>query len=155
MAYSTATEIREWLVNFAETQRLTDTVIDQRIAQADEIIKVDLSNSLDFDVIDAAATVPSFVNLLSEYKSCELVLFYLNGVNRGDSLPGDIEYFMKMYNSLVNDIKDGKTDTGDYGTSVSVYEYNYKNDVRPPLGTDKYGEFETENDMESYRPLDD
>jgi hypothetical protein len=63
MAYSTETEIRNWLDNFSGAAPLTTAIIDHRITQADKQIKVDLGNTLDFDAIDAEATTPDFINI--------------------------------------------------------------------------------------------
>jgi hypothetical protein len=155
MAYSTAAEIREWLGNFAETTRLPDATITQRIAQGDEILIVDLGNLIDFTAVDAAASTPPFINLLSEYKGAELTLVYLNGVNRGLEEAGDIKYFRDLYNGMVEKIRAGEIDTGDYTTGTNTFSNDYKTNVRPALGTDKYGQFETETDLENSRPLND
>jgi hypothetical protein len=159
MAYSTETQVRAWLSTLSTDNPPTTAVIDDRIDLGDKEIKQILGNTVNFTAIDAdiagGGSVPDWLNLLSQYKGGELTLVYYYGATRDVDTPNDIVYLQDKFNDMVMDIKDGKIGVGDYGTGAAKFENNYKNNVRPALGTDKYGEFQTEADLESSRELSD
>jgi hypothetical protein len=55
---------------------------------------------------------------------------------------------------MVGEIKAGTIDTGDFSTGVNTFENTARTGIRPPLGTSKYGEFQSKETLQEIRPLD-
>ena len=155
MAYSTETELRNNL-SVATADRIASIVVTTRIAQADLRIKADLSKIIDFDEI---GTTPTFINLLSQYKTAELCLVYAYGTKRKADEQTDIDYWKKEYNNLIDMINNDEVELVDGdGTSISTGHQTFtntaKNNIEPALGIDKYGDFIDKDDLEDERPIE-
>jgi hypothetical protein len=156
--YSTVAELRANLPTILSTV-YDDTKVGTRITQADINVIVDLSGVVDFDAVDALATVPNVINLLSQYKTAEKVIYANYGLKITTSEIPDIEYWRAQYNTLIDKVIAGEINILDVdGNSVmagiSSFSNYAKNNIRPALGNDKYGEFISKGDLESERPYE-
>lgn len=157
MAYSTVEQLRDNEKELLRNPPITDDIINQRISMADNIVKIDLSNVVNFDsmpeITDTPVT-PTYINLCSQYKTVEMCLVYFYSAKRDITEVSDIQYWQKMYNDLVMQIKDGLIDLGDFGTGVVAFVNRAKPDVEPALGQNQYGEFASLEDLQEDRPIE-
>lgn len=157
MAYSTVDQLRNNEKELLRDPPITDAIVTQRIEMSDNIVKIDLGNVINFtgmpEIVDVPAT-PNYINLCSQYKTVEMCLVYFYSAKRDIDEVSDIQYWQKLYNDLVQQIKDGLIELGDFGTGVQTFSNRAKPEVEPALGTDKYGEFEDLEDLQSERPIE-
>ncbi len=159
MAYSTVAELRAWFPKIT-TSQLSDLSVTAIIGNADKTIKKDLSKIIDFSLVPALSSdvnFPPFIGLLSQYKTCELVLRTLFSSARKGSEQNDIDSWSNLYKNDIQEIRDEKIklELVD-GTSIDVrgsFSCN-KVGVEPALGVGAYGEFIDEDDLEDERPID-
>lgn len=120
--YSSVDELR------GNNQKLTDTNISDadattQINRADARLKIELSECVDFDAVDAyidtEGSTPAFVNLLSQYLATYLTLSYLYGGKRKVDEIDDVVFWRREYESLKKKISEGEINTGDFGTQES------------------------------------
>lgn len=124
MAYSTESNFRNNGSDFADTVEWLTADITQRITMADNIVNSDLSGLYNIPNLLTISPVPNIVNLLSQYKTCELLLVYKHTQNRQGST-SDIEYWQKLYNDLLNKILTGnlkilKSDGSILDTGITI-----------------------------------
>jgi hypothetical protein len=129
----------------------------ERIALADNIVKVDCSRWIDFDSVPDDDTTP-IVNLLSQYKSAEMSLRRIVGLKRRQNENDDIMEWKMLYDELKEKIADGAVDIElSDGTNVGSTTGTYnasdtgREDIRPNFGWDKYGEWVNNDDLEVIR----
>lgn len=155
MSYSTIAELRA-NSSLLTLGNIADADVTNRITQADNIIESDLSNYIDFTLI---TTTPKYINLLSQYKTCELCLVYLYAATRKAEDSSDIEYWKNNYNLLLQKIIDGAIILTD-GSGVSIakgtstFSNNAKEGIKPALGMGEFGDFKSKSDLLLDRPVD-
>lgn len=147
MAYSTVAQLRANIKGATETN-IDDTIVTDRIANADNEIESLLSSVIDFTLI---VTTPDFINLLSQWKTCELSLVYLHGAKREALTVSDVDYWMKKFDALIAKILNGEIPLED-GTGISISGgattyTNPKDGIIPGLGMGEYGEHESNDDL--------
>lgn len=157
MAYSTVAQLRENEKELVRTPPIINAIVTQRIAMSDNIVKIDLGNVVDFsampEIVDTPAT-PNYINLCSQYKTVEMCLVYFYSAKRDITEVSDIQYWQKMYDDLVQQIKDGLVDLAGFGTGVVAFQNRAKPDVEPALGGGAYGEFKNLEDLQRDRPIE-
>ena len=145
--YSTVAQLRANIKGATETN-ISDASVTDRITNADNVVESDLSAIIDFTLI---VTTPKFINLLSQYKTCELCLVYLHGAKREALTVSDVDYWMKKYDALLKKVLDGEVvleDDGGISISGGATTYtNPKEGIIPALGMGEYGEHESYDDM--------
>ena len=157
MAYSTEAEFRA-NVSIGTVANITKVNVDLRIIQADFKIAVDLSSLIDFNAI---VVTPSYINILSQYKTAELCLVYMYGKKRKVEDNSDIEYWRGEYDMLIKSIVDGQVELVDGSDPVvsissgqSTFSNTAKSGIKPALGSGKYGDFVSKADLVTNRPTD-
>lgn len=85
---------------------VTDEEIERYIAVADKIVIVDLSHIVDKQRIQSI-TNGLALNLLSSYKTCELMLSAYYGASRKIDEVSDVQFFQKLYDKLLQNIVNG------------------------------------------------
>lgn len=147
MAYSTIAQLRA-NIKGATTTNIDDATVTDRIANADDEIEAALSSVIDFTLI---VTTPVFLNMLSQWKTCELCLAYLHGAKREAMTVSDVDYWMKKYNDLIAKILNGEIpleDAGGISISSGAGGYtNPKDGIIPGLGMGEYGEHISNDDL--------
>jgi len=107
MAFSTAAEVRACNDKLAREADVSDTVIEDRIAEADDTIYVDLSGIATEAELTALGATNKVLNLLSTWKSVELCLARLFGDARQADQVSDVSYWKAKYNDLLNRVISG------------------------------------------------
>lgn len=171
MAYSTVAQLRN-NVTKADSSEITDPNVDDRIAEADKEVEQDLANWIDFTLVPAigdSPATPDFINKLSQYKTAELVLIKLFGAKRAADEVSDIQYWEKKYSNpdpasgetigLLERITAGGiplelSDGTDISKTSNKFTQDSRDNIKPALGLDELGEFESEEDLEDERPID-
>ena len=95
---------------------LIQQVIENRIAEADRHIRALLTPYIPpeilitwVDILDVSEYSRNTVNLLSQYKTCELSLVHLYPNKQGsEDREADILYWIKLFNELLKNIQEGK-----------------------------------------------
>jgi len=147
MAYSTVEEFRN-NVPRVNVDAMTDILVDDKIAQAEQIIKTDFGKIIDFVVVDALPTTPSVINLLSEHKTAEMCCVSKFGAKRMVEEQSDRQYWERLYNDKKKDILAGKVDIGAFDLGQVEFEHDVKEDITPALGMGEYGGHIDEDDRE-------
>ena len=152
--YSTITELRA-NVGIATATNIIDATVTNRIAFADQYIENDFGNVIDFSAI---VTNPDFIGLLSQYKTAEMCLVYQFGKKRDVETNEDILYWQKQYDKLAEKIRGGKIALEDgAGNSIATGQQTFENTARdgiePALGTGKWADHQTKEDLEDERPI--
>ena len=163
MAYSSLTQIRErTAVLSAARADIADADITNQINYADEQIRSDLAQFIDFSLVptnESDSNFPEFLRTLSNFKSVELCLVYAFGAKREADTVDDITYWRKLYDEMIFAIKNGEVplELPD-GTSIAknsqVFENTAKPDIAPALGMGKWGDFLDKDELAEARPLD-
>lgn len=107
MAYCSETDVRNSDRKLESTTDVTQTVILERIAKAEDIVKVALSSIISENDLDDIGSTSKVVNLLTTYKSVELVLVTYYGVSRKVDELTDVQYFQKQYKDLLTEVLNG------------------------------------------------
>jgi hypothetical protein len=156
--YSTVAELRGNGNNFSliHSIDLTDIIVTARIVEADKIVEADLSKIIDFSLI---VTTPIFINLLSQYKTCEKCLVWLYSRKRKGKEDDDIQYWIDQYKILLEKILDGEVELVDgggiaIGGTTQIFENDAKPNIEPALGLGEYGGFLNKDDLENIRPIE-
>lgn len=171
--FSTETQARNNFASIIEDD-IDPAVINDRIEQADNQVKIDLASIIDFslvpDTTPPSSNLPDFINKLSQYKTMELLYVKLFGAKRLVQEQSDRIYWQKMYSNpdpaigetegLLERVKSFEIplELVD-GTSISGTTSNFSNiardGVEPAFGVDKYGEFLTDDELLEDRPVED
>lgn len=156
--YSTIDELRANGSNFslAHSPDLIDVIVTERIIEADKIVESDLSKIIDFSLI---VVTPNFINLLSQYKTCEKCLIWLYSRKRKGEGNDDIQYWIDQYNILKNQILEGEIELVDgggiaIGAGTQTFTNDAKPGIEPALGLDEYGGFKNKEDLLDERPIE-
>ncbi len=140
---------------------LSDANVTTFIGESAKCIKTDLGKIIDFDLVPDTDTASTFINLLSQYKTCELCLVNVHGAKRNIEEISDRIYWENRYNKLIGQIKDGEIALElDDGTSISgetqfTFSDTSRSGINPAFGEGDYGEFENDDDLAEDRPLDE
>lgn len=158
--YSTAAQVKA-NNNQIERKLTLDSQIEDRIDQGDKYIKSKLANLVDFTIIDALATVPDWLNCLSQYMAMDLCLSRVYGAKRDAADVSDIVYWQDKFNELLKECQDGDID---FGTAVvsSTFTWDARRQVKPAFGPgyepdedmDDYGEYKNLEDLQDDREYD-
>lgn len=153
--YSTVAELRAVLKQITSAL-IGDPVITDRIEDADFEVKTDLAGVIDFSVVPADSTDPNFpifINLLSKWKTCELVLVYSYSAKRETTQVDDVTYWKNKYDELIKKIRDGMIPlelvdgTSIAGTFSQTNTFtNKRKGVKPYFGTGDYGKYQDNDD---------
>lgn len=108
MAYCTASQVRASNTKLSSSDDISDAEIEDRIAEADATIIVDLSGMLTEAEITSLGATNKVINLLSRWKSVELSLSYLYGAARQADQVSDVDYWRKKYDNLLARIISGE-----------------------------------------------
>lgn len=154
MAYSTIKELRsnEEVLKEASSPDLTDDVILNRIDRADKKVRVDLSNVAVFTFDDD--DTPETINMLSNFKATELVLIWLYTRKRVGVDQDDIDYWRNEYEELKDQAMSGEASLGIAASGTATFTNAARKDVEPALGTDKWGDFQTLEELQEERPTE-
>jgi hypothetical protein len=158
--YSTAAQAKS--NNSHLSPKLSDANIEDRIDQADKHIKSKLSHLVDFDVIDAMATVPNWLNMLSQYLSMVFCIARLYGAKRDISEVSDLKWWQDMYEELLEECMKGEIDFGTAATGTDSFTWDARRNVKPAFGpaynpdenNDDYGEYKDLEDLQDDREYD-
>jgi len=142
--------------------KLTDAEKEDRIDQADKFIKSKLSKLVDFDVIDALAAVPDWLNCLSQYKSCEFAIARVYGAKRDAAEVSDLKYWSDLFMELLTECQNNEIDFGTAASGTATFEWDARRHVKPAFGTtttpkedeDNYGEYVDLDDLQDDREYD-
>ena len=158
MAYSTVAELRGNgnVFGIVHSIDLTDIIITARIIEADKIVEADLSKIIDFSLI---VITPTFINLLSQFKTCEKCLIWLYSRKRTGEEDDDIQYWIDQYKILLDKILEGEIELIDgggiaIGGSTQTFSNDAKPNIEPAFGLGEYGGFLNKDDLENIRPIE-
>jgi hypothetical protein len=104
MAFCTAEQVRACNVKLESEKDAPDTMIESRIAEADDTLTVDLSSMYSASELVAFGSDNKMLNLLSRWKAAELLLAQLYGATRNVDEVSDVDYWRKKYDSLIKRI---------------------------------------------------
>jgi hypothetical protein len=140
------------MIPMATTSIIADAVVTSVISQAEAIIKTDFSGLINFTTVDALATTPYFINLLSRYKTCEKGLVRIYGFKRTTQQITDIDYWKKEYDDLKDAINSGSISIVDISgnsltSSTATFSNVAKSTSYPAFGVDDRGEFVKKADI--------
>ena len=158
--YSTKEQLDKNLVKI--TTNLSDADKEDRIDQADKFIKSKLAKLVDFTVIDAMATVPDWLNCLSQYKSCEFAIASVYGAKRDAAEVSDLKYWADLFMELLEECQSGEIDFGTAASGIDKFTWDARRNTKPMFGTgtqpkeneDNYGEYVDLEDLQEDRPYD-
>lgn len=103
--FATVEEIRKLTKKLNEVE-ITDDEIEQYIAVAEKIVMVDLSPIIDAEKLQEI-TNGLALNLLTSYKTCEIMLSAYYGASRKIDEVSDVQFFNKLYYKLLQNIING------------------------------------------------
>ena len=157
--YSTKEQLDENLVKI--TSKLSDADKEDRIDQADKHIKSKLSKLVDFTVIDALATVPDWLNMLSQYLSCVFACASVYGAKREAAEVTDLKFWQNMFDELLAECQSGEIDFGSAATT-GIFTWDSRRNVKPAFGPaltptrdmNDYGEYKDLEDLQDDREYD-
>ena len=150
--YSTAAQVKA-NNNKIQLELTVDAQIEDRIDQGDKFIKTKLANMVDFTVIDAMATVPDWLNCLSQYMAMDLCLSRVYGAKRDAAQVSDIVYWQDKFKELLEECFNGEIDFGDAAVT-SLFTWDSRRHVAPALGLGDYGEYKELEDLQDDREYD-
>ena len=146
--YSTIPEFRS-NVGRIPIAVMADVEVTDKIAQAEDIIKSDLSGVIDFVVVDAAVTVPNYIRMLSQYKVAEMCIVSTFGAKRMVEDQSDRQYWERMYKELKKSVLAGNVPLGAFGLAGGTFQNNVREKITPALGTGEFGGHLTEAEREA------
>jgi hypothetical protein len=159
MAYSTQTQLQNNVklieATFSDATEKTNFATE-RIVLADTIVKAECQAFINFATIPNDSTTP-MINLLSQYKSAELALRRLVGVNRQKSANDDISEWERLYKELKQNIAAGKMPVylADGSTNVlggvATFDNTARVNTKPQFGYDRYGRWIDNEDLTDVR----
>jgi hypothetical protein len=158
--YSSIAQLRMNLTQVVVTApNCDDATVTDRINHADDDIGMDLGKYVNFSLIPSAysdTNFPTWLNHLSQYKTCEHMLAKLYGAKRTVDQVTDIQYWTKQYDDLLLKIKTNRVEAVlPDGTNVSKGQFTTqigRTGISPVLGSGPYGEFESEDGLAKDRP---
>lgn len=103
--FCTVDDIRKLTKKLNDVE-VTDEEIEQYITIADKIVMVDLTPIIDMQSLQNI-TNGLALNLLSSYKTCELMLSAYYGASRKIDEVSDVQFFNKLYEKLLKNIVNG------------------------------------------------
>jgi len=103
--FCTVEDIRKLTKKLNDVE-VTDEEIEQYITIADKIVMVDLTPIIDMQSLQNI-TNGLALNLLSSYKTCELMLSAYYGASRKIDEVSDVQFFNKLYEKLLQNIVNG------------------------------------------------
>ena len=140
--------------NKIQLELTIDSQIEDRIDQGDKFIKSKLSNLVDFTVIGAMATVPDWLNCLSQYIAMDLCLSRVYGAKRDAAQVSDIVYWQDKFNELLMECQNGEIDFGTAASGNSTFTWDSRRHVKPMFGP-AYNPEEQSSDNGEYKNLED
>jgi len=159
--YSTADQLDANLEKI--TTKLTPAQKNDRIDQADKFIKGKLAKLVDFDVIDAMATVPDWLNCMSQYLSCVLAIAKVYGAKRDAAEVTDLKFWDDRFKEMLQECLSGEIDFSTAASGTGTFEWDARREVKPAFGPgtppdayneDNYGEYIDLEDLQDDRPYD-
>ena len=158
--YSTVQQLRNNVAKAQSISAISNPNVEDRITEADKMVKTKLSKAIDFALVPADSsdpTFPNFLNKLSQFKAAELVLVRLYGAKRNVADITDITYWKEEYNELLQEIFNGDIDLvleggGAIGGTTDTLQVG-KVGIRPALGMGEYGGFVSKEGLEEDRPI--
>lgn len=99
---------------------VTDEEIEDYIELADKIVVVDLSPIISSEKLENVINGMA-LNLLSSYKTCELMLSAYYGASRKIDEVTDIQFFQKLYDKLLKNILNGNIIVDGVSTVTKKY----------------------------------
>lgn len=132
MAFTTATEVRSSTDKFTDTDDVPNTLLENRISEASDILISDLSGIVSEDDLVSMGSGSKVLNQLATYKSVEISLVRLYGASRQADVITDVQYWEKRYNELLGKVLNGDVEITDgtdvlSATSIPVATANSKN----------------------------
>lgn len=103
--FCTVDDIRKLTKKLNDVE-VADEEIEQYIAVAEKVVMVDLSPNIDAEKLQQM-TNSLALNLLTSYKTCELMLSAYYGASRKIDEVSDVQFFQKLYNKLLQNIVNG------------------------------------------------
>jgi len=103
--FCTVDDIRKLTKKLNDVE-VADEEIEQYIAVAEKVVMVDLSPNIDAEKLQQM-TNSLALNLLSSYKTCELMLSAYYGASRKIDEVSDVQFFQKLYDKLLQNIVNG------------------------------------------------
>lgn len=151
MAFSSIAELRGNIVKFTIAE-IADALVTDRIAAADKCVRSNLSGVIDFSLVtDTPAGCPIPMNLLSQYKTCELSLVFKYSAKRMALEQTDYQYWQKLYNDLLAKIMSGEVDLDIAGADTKTFTQDHRKGVSPALGQGINGEYLNEDEIKNLR----
>jgi len=151
MAFSTSAQLRTNVPRITVVV-MPDVDVDERIADADKIVRVDLGNIIDFTlVIDTPAGCSNYINKLSQYKTAERSLVAKQSAKRMMEEITDWQYWQDEYKILLESILAGEVDLGAVALGGTVFTNSHREGIEPALGQGEEGEYLDDDDIESSR----
>jgi len=103
--FCTVDDIRKLTKKLNDVE-VADEEIEQYIAVAEKVVMVDLSPNIDAEKLQQM-TNSLALNLLTSYKTCELMLSAYYGASRKIDEVSDVQFFQKLYDKLLQNIVNG------------------------------------------------
>jgi len=117
--FCTVEDIRKLTKKLNDVE-VTDEEIEQYITIADKIVMVDLTPIIDMQSLQNI-TNGLALNLLSSYKTCELMLSAYYGASRKIDEVSDVQFFNKLYEKLLKNIVNGNVKLD--GVNITTKSY--------------------------------
>ena len=144
MAFSTKEQYRNNVHGVLDKTPDDDTIVNDRIAEADKQLKVDLINYIPqtwtslTDITDEGTK--NVISKLSQYKTCELCIMYAY-TKRGTSEDEVIDYkeWKAKYDDLINKIKSGDIILIVNSVVVNAVSPSLVSRTTSIFGTERYG----------------
>jgi hypothetical protein len=150
--YSTAAQVKA-NNDKIQLELTVDAQIEDRIHQIDKFIRGKLAKFVDFTVIDAMATVPDWLNSLSQYGSMYLCLVRIYGAKRDADQVSDVKWWQDLFNELLQECLNGEIDFGTAGIGAD-FQWDSRRRVAPMFGP-AYNPTEDSSDYGEYKELED
>jgi len=99
---------------------IPDTEITDYIAIAQNVVLVDLSDYASTEQLSSLENSLA-LNLLCTYKTCELLLAAYYGASRKIDEVSDIQFFQKLYNTLLKNILNGNVKIAEISLQAKSY----------------------------------
>jgi len=130
---------------------MSDSDIENRIAEADDTIYVDLSSLFTEAELAALGSSNKALNLLSTWKSVELCLSRLFGAARQADQVSDVDYWRKKYDGLIGRILSGEitlTETSGVGPTGKpvLTSSSYRKKIFPTKGVADFEEGDVDDE---------
>jgi len=151
--YSTVAQVRKNSPKI-DVSALTDLDVTAFITEADAQIVADFVEWISFTSVPELSTdtnFPKVVNILSQYQAAILCLVNLFGAKREAEEVSDIQRFEGIIDGWRQRFREGFVLQLPDGTSLAAgtaeYTQSSRKGIRPALGSDELGEYETEEEL--------